>query len=100
MVQVRTDGPLHRLSREATRFGGRIVGLFCPKRLLAMVSGSFWLQCGLNFLCSASRGRIRRQRDPRERRIVFDAAADGTALGYEIQQASTKRDFIAAVILG
>jgi len=45
------------------------------------------------------RGRIRRQRDPRERRIVIDAAADGTALGYEIQQASTKRDFIAAVIL-
>jgi len=32
--------------------------------------------------------------------IVIDAAADGTALGYEIQQASTKRDFIAAVILG
>jgi uncharacterized protein YuzE len=32
--------------------------------------------------------------------IVIDVAADGTALGYEIQHASTKRDFIAAVILG
>ena len=32
--------------------------------------------------------------------IVIDLAADGTALGYEIQHASTKRDIIAAVILG
>jgi uncharacterized protein YuzE len=32
--------------------------------------------------------------------IVIYVAADGTALGYEIQHASTKRDFIAAVILG
>jgi uncharacterized protein YuzE len=32
--------------------------------------------------------------------IVIDVAADGTALGYEIQHASTKRDFIAAVVLG
>jgi uncharacterized protein YuzE len=32
--------------------------------------------------------------------IVIDIAADGTTLGYEIQHASTKRDFIAAVILG
>lgn len=32
--------------------------------------------------------------------IVIDIAADGTALGYEIQHASTKRDFIAAIVLG
>ena len=32
--------------------------------------------------------------------IVIDVAADGTALGYEIQHASSKRDLIAAVILG
>jgi uncharacterized protein YuzE len=32
--------------------------------------------------------------------IVIDIAADGTVLGYEIQHTSTKRGFIAAVILG
>jgi uncharacterized protein YuzE len=32
--------------------------------------------------------------------IVIDIAADGTTRGYEIQHTSTKRDFIAAVILG
>jgi uncharacterized protein YuzE len=32
--------------------------------------------------------------------IVIDIAADGTALGYEIQHASTKRDFIAGIVLG
>lgn len=32
--------------------------------------------------------------------IVIDIGADGTPLGYEIQHASTKRDFIAEVILG
>ena len=32
--------------------------------------------------------------------IVIDLAADGTTLGYEIQHASAKRDFIAAIILG
>jgi uncharacterized protein YuzE len=32
--------------------------------------------------------------------IVIDVAADGTALSYEIQHASTKRDFITAVVLG
>jgi uncharacterized protein YuzE len=32
--------------------------------------------------------------------IVIDIGTDGALLGYEIQHASTKRDFIAAVILG
>ena len=32
--------------------------------------------------------------------IVIDIGADGAPLGYEIQHASTKRDFIAALILG
>lgn len=32
--------------------------------------------------------------------IVIDVGADGGPLGYEIQHASTKRDFIAALILG
>ena len=32
--------------------------------------------------------------------IVIDVGSDGSPLGYEIQHASTKRDFIAALILG
>ncbi len=32
--------------------------------------------------------------------IVIDIGADGAPVGYEIQHASTKREFIAAVILG
>jgi uncharacterized protein YuzE len=32
--------------------------------------------------------------------IVVDLAADGSRLGYEIQHAPAKRDFIAAIILG
>jgi uncharacterized protein YuzE len=32
--------------------------------------------------------------------IVVDIGVDGAPLGYEIQHASTKRDFIAALILG
>jgi uncharacterized protein YuzE len=32
--------------------------------------------------------------------IIIDIGADGALLGYEIQHASTKRDFIAGVILG
>ena len=32
--------------------------------------------------------------------IVIDIGTDGAPAGYEIQHASTKRDFIAAVILG
>jgi len=32
--------------------------------------------------------------------IVIDIGTDGAPVGYEIQHASTKRDFIAAVILG
>jgi len=32
--------------------------------------------------------------------IVIDLGADGNPVGYEIQHASSKRDFIAAVVLG
>ena len=32
--------------------------------------------------------------------IVIDIGADGNPVGYEIQHASSKRDFIAAVVLG
>jgi uncharacterized protein YuzE len=32
--------------------------------------------------------------------IVIDLGADGAPVGYEIQHPSSKRDFIAAVILG
>jgi uncharacterized protein YuzE len=32
--------------------------------------------------------------------VVIDIGADGAPLGYEIQHASTKRDLIAALVLG
>jgi uncharacterized protein YuzE len=32
--------------------------------------------------------------------IVIDIGTDGRPVGYEIQHASSKRDFIAAVVLG
>jgi uncharacterized protein YuzE len=32
--------------------------------------------------------------------VIIDIGADGAPVGYEIQHASTKREFIAAVILG
>jgi hypothetical protein len=101
---------------EVSPFGSRGYSLLCHSHSLA--SGAFRRPgsidsyavplLGANLLLFAGLNSAARRCDVEsvdneihvDSDTIFDAAAGGTAVGYEIQQASTKRDFIAAVILG